>query len=103
MKKFLVLYKAPASAMEQMSKASPEQAKAGMDLWMKWKNANDKAIVDLGMPLGNGTDPKSDIVGYSILQGDSMKSIQKVLDKHPHLHTKGGSISVFEFLPMPGM
>ena len=103
MKKFLVLYKAPASAMEQMAKASPEQAKAGMDLWMKWKGANDKAIVDLGMPLGNGTDPKSDIVGYSILQGDSMKSVRKVLDNHPHLHTKGGSIAVLEMLPLPGM
>ena len=103
MKKFLVLYRAPSSAMEQMAKASPEQAKAGMDLWMKWKNANDKSIVDLGMPLGNGSDPKSDIVGYSILQADSMKSVRKVLENHPHLHTKGGSISVLEFLAMPGM
>lgn len=103
MKKFLVLYKAPSSAMEQMARATPEQSKAGMDLWMKWKTANDKSIVDLGTPLGNATDPKSDIVGYSILQGDSMKSIKKVIENHPHLHTKGGSISVLEFLPIPGM
>jgi hypothetical protein len=34
MKKFLVLYRAPISAREQMAKATPEQAKAGMDAWM---------------------------------------------------------------------
>ena len=103
MKKFLILYKAPASAMEQMSKATPEQSKAGMDLWMKWKGANEKAIVDLGMPLGNPTDGKSDIVGYSILQADSMNTIHKILKDHPHRHTPGGSITALEFLPMPGM
>ena len=111
MKKFLVLYEAPASATEQMARATPEQAKAGMDLWMKWKAANEKSIVDLGMPLGNGaglqggasSGAKSPVVGYSILQGDSMKSIRKVLENHPHFHTPGGSIEVFEFLPMPGM
>ena len=111
MKKFLVLYKAPASAIEQMAKATPEQMKAGMHLWMKWKKANDKAIVDLGTPLGNGDDlqkgasskSKSDVCGYSILQGDSMSSVKKVLENHPHFQTPGGSITVLEFLPVPGM
>ncbi len=36
MKKYLVLYLSSVSASEQMSKASPERAKAGMDLWMAW-------------------------------------------------------------------
>jgi len=103
MKKFLVLYKAPASAMQQMANATPEQAKTGMELWMKWKSANEAAIVDLGMPLGNSTDPNNDIVGYSILQGESIGAINKTLENHPHLHTPGGSIVVLEFLPIPGM
>ena len=111
MKKFLVLYHAPASAMEQMSKATPEQAKAGMDLWMKWKDSNKKGIVDLGMPLGNGkqlqksstSGAKSTIVGYSIVQSDSIESATKMMKDHPHFHTPGGSVEVFEFLPMPGM
>jgi len=107
MKKFLVLYEAPATAMEQMAKATPEQAKQGMDLWMKWKNANDKAIVDLGMPLGKGVHLKkgatSLVVGYSIIQAASMDAAKKVVDNHPHFHTQGGSIEIFEMLPMPGM
>jgi hypothetical protein len=32
-----------------------------------------------------------------------MKSIKKILENHPHLHTKGGSISALELLPIPGM
>jgi hypothetical protein len=34
MKKFLVLYKASTASFEQMKKATPEQQKAGMDVWM---------------------------------------------------------------------
>ena len=103
MKKFLVLYTAPASAMEQMKSASPEQAKAGMDLWMKWKAANDKSILDMGAPLGNSTKQGSSVVGYSIVQGNSMVDVRKMMEKHPHLHTKGGAIEVLEMLQMPGM
>src|SRR5438270_862260 len=54
MKKFLVLYHAPVSASQQMSSVTPEQIKAGMDAWMTWANKAGNAIVDLGMPLGNG-------------------------------------------------
>jgi hypothetical protein len=36
MKKFLVLYQSSVSASEQMSKATPEQAKDGMEAWMTW-------------------------------------------------------------------
>src|SRR2546423_4481687 len=53
MKKFLVLYKAPTSAMEQMSKAALEHQKTGMDLLMQWSKKNGEAIVDLGTPLGS--------------------------------------------------
>lgn len=107
MKKFLVLYEAPATAMAQMAKATPDQMKQGMDLWMKWKNANEKSILDLGTPVGNGAHLKkggsSPVVGYSIIQAPSMDAAKKILDNHPHFHTQGGSIEVFEFLPMPGM
>ena len=111
MKKYLVLYHAPASASEQMAKATPEQAKAGMDLWMKWSTKNASAIVDLGAPLGgaknvqprSASDSKSNVVGYSLIQGESMEAATRVLAEHPHFHTPGGSIELFEFLPIPGM
>lgn len=111
MKKFLVLYEAPKSFMEQMAKSTPEQAKAGMDAWMNWSKKNSKAVVDFGMPVGNNkhletasaADGRSKVAGFSILQADSIDSITKILRDHPHLNIPGGSIEVFEFLKAPGM
>ena len=36
MAKYLVLYRAKMSAVEQLSQGSPEQAQAGMQAWMDW-------------------------------------------------------------------
>jgi len=111
MKKFLILYQSSVPASEQMAKASPEQMKAGMDLWKKWANKAGKAIVDLGAPVGNaqqmtGASPRpSDckVTGFSILQAESAKAIQDLLKDHPHFNAPGSSIEVLEFLAMPGM
>jgi hypothetical protein len=108
MKKYLVLYRSSVSAQEQMAKATPEQAKAGMDAWMAWAGRAGSAIVDMGSPLGQtanigGSPPAGHIGGFSILQGESIAAVQKALDGHPHLHMTGNSIEVLEFLPLPGM
>jgi hypothetical protein len=111
MKKFLVLYFSSVSAAEQMSKATPEQAKAGMDAWMAWAKEAGPAIVDLGSPVGHakkvasGATTKSEIKagGFSILQADSIEKVSALLLKHPHHHAPGASIEVLEFIPIPGM
>jgi len=54
MAKFMVLYRSPYTAEEQMANASPEQAQAGMEAWMAWAKEAGDAVVDLGMPLGKG-------------------------------------------------
>ena len=107
MQKYLVLYRSPASAREQMANASPEQAQAGMEAWMAWSKRAGEAVVDLGSPLGDaanlGATPSSEpIGGYSILQADSLEAVKRVLEGHPHLHMPGASIEVLEFLGMPG-
>jgi hypothetical protein len=102
---------AERSAIDQMMKASPEQMKAGMDAWMKWHKANEKAIVELGAPLGKTkridakgmSDTRNDITGYSIVQGDSPESVSKIFDGHPHLQMPGCSIDLLEVMPIPGM
>jgi hypothetical protein len=99
MSKFLVLYRSPTSAQEQMANATPEQAQAGMEAWQSWMEAAGDAIVDFGAPVeGDG-----DVRGYSILQADSRGAIDGLLADHPHRHMPGGSIDVFEFLALPGM
>jgi hypothetical protein len=110
-KKFLVLYKASAAAFEQMSKATPEQQKAGMDAWMTWSKRASTSIVDLGSPLGkslrvakSGASPTTnDLGGYSILQAESKEALAETLKGHPHFMTPDGTIEIVEIMPMPGM
>jgi hypothetical protein len=54
MKKFMVLYRSPVSAREQMAQATPQQIDAGMAEWMEWKEKAGNPIVDLGAPLAGG-------------------------------------------------
>ncbi len=112
MKKFLVLYRSTVSASEQMATASPEQAKAGMDAWMAWAQHAGPAIVEMGSPVGQprhftsasaSREGDAHIGGFSILQARDAHALQSILAGHPHFHAPGGSIEVFEFLPMPGM
>src|SRR5579883_1378914 len=111
MKKFLVLYKAPASGFEQMQKATPEQQKAGMEAWMAWGKKAHSAIVDMGAPLGKslrvtkgGTSPSTnDLGGYSILQAESKEALAETLKGHPHFMMPDGTIEVVEMMPIPGM
>lgn len=108
MNKYLVLYRAPAAARAQMASQSPEQAKAGMDLWMAWSKRVGAAIVELGAPLGaathvGGKSAADDMGGYSILQAESLDHARKLCDGHPHSHMPGGWIELYELVKLPGM
>ena len=111
MKKFLVLYHAPASSFAQMQKATPEQQKAGMDAWMAWSKKSASSIVDMGGPLGKslrvtpgGASPATnDLGGYSILQAESKEALAETLKGHPHFMMPDGTIEVVEVMPIPGM
>ena len=109
MTKYLLLYRAPVSATEQMSGASEDAAQAGMEAWMTWAGKAGSAIVDMGSPLAPATTvgadsaPGDPIGGYSVLEADSLGALEALLDGHPHLHVEGAAIEVHEFLPLPGM
>jgi len=111
MKKFLVLYKAPMSAFEQMKNATPEQQKAGMDAWMAWGKKAHDSIVDMGAPLGKSlratthgsSSTTNDLGGYSILQAESKEALAQTLKGHPHFMMPDGFIDIVEIMPIPGM
>lgn len=109
MKKFIVLYYAPASAVEQMTKASPEEMKKGMEPWMEWAKKVGSGMVDMGAPLGNGhkvtksgaTASDSQVTGYSILQAEDIDAVVEMLKDHPHLDwAEGCEIEVYESMPL---
>ena len=97
MSKFLVLYRSPVSAREQLASASPEQAQAGMQAWQAWAEKAGPALIDLGAPL----DGESDVTGFSILQGDSRASLDELLADHPHRHLPSAEIDILEFMTPP--
>ncbi len=112
MKKYIVLYHAPKGSMEEMQKMSPEQQKAGMDMWMEWAKKCGSGLLDLGTPLANAHSmskdshgpSNSDIAGYSILQAETMDEVRKMIEGHPHLMMPGlCSIEVHESIPLQGI
>ena len=110
MKKFLVIYHAPAEAMDKMKDVTPEEREAVMKPWMDWAAACGDGLIDLGTPLAggqkvtpDGTSPSDkQVAGYSMLQAESMDEAVKMLEGHPHLSwTAGCEIEVHESMPLP--
>ena len=106
MSKFMILYRAPMSALEQMENASPEQKRLGMDAWRAWAAKVDYAIADLGAPLahtshiGQGAPSSDGVAGYTIINAGSADEVSTILDGHPHLSMPGASIEVLEIIPV---
>ncbi len=113
MKKFIVLYHAPADAMQQTASMTSEQQAKGMEAWMQWAKSCGNKLVDLGAPLANGQQlspggksKRSDknVAGFSILQAENMDEAKALLQGHPHLGWNAEcSIEVHETMPLPGM
>ncbi len=69
-------------------------------------------LVDMGTPLGNGqkvtkngtTPSTKEVVGYSVIQANSMEDAVELLKGHPHLDwVDSCEIEVHECMPLPGM
>jgi hypothetical protein len=111
MKKFLVLYRAPAEAFAKAMKSTPAEQQAGMQAWMAWGGKAQASLVDMGAPLGkalrvtpkDATPVSNDFGGYSIMQAESKEALAPVLEGHPHFMMQGGFIEVIEIMPIPGM
>ncbi|OGM96429.1 MAG: hypothetical protein A3B86_03165 [Candidatus Yanofskybacteria bacterium RIFCSPHIGHO2_02_FULL_38_22b] len=112
MKKFIVIYHASEDSAQKMASASPEEMKKGMEPWMEWAKKCGSGLVDMGTPLANGQKvtkkgtslSDKDVVGYSVLQANSMEEAVKMLKEHPHLDwTDGCEIEVHESMSLPGM
>jgi hypothetical protein len=112
MKKFIVSYQAPVDATWKTQESTPEEMEAGMKAWMDWAQKCGDNLVDMGTPLGNAVtlgpggssaSSESKIIGYSILQANSMEEAKDLLKDHPHLDWNAScEIELHESLAMPG-
>lgn len=112
MKKFIVIYHAPAEAGMHTNEMTPEQQAKGMEAWMTWAQKCGDKLVDMGSPLANGQSltpagssaSSKQVSGYSVLQANTMDEAKALLQGHPHLGWNAAcSIEVHESMPIPGM
>lgn len=108
MSKFILLYKGPATPMDQITKEQGEQIMAG---WQAWMERLGSSLVDIGQPMANGksivddgsTGTPLDLTGYSIIEAENIDAASALVEGHPFLSAKSGkfSVEIFELLPLP--
>ena len=112
MRRYIALYDAPVGVAERFAQATPEEAMAGMQLWVDWAQKTGTGLVDPGKPLGNAVKvttngvarTESNIIGMSILQAESMDEALMMVKDHHHLHwAEDCEIVVLEEMPIPEM
>jgi hypothetical protein len=111
MKKFMALYMAPAAAIAEVMKATPDEMKAEMNAWYAWQEKHKASIVDFGAPLGRTkrvtpggiSDSRNEITGYALVQGDSAEDVAKIFTDHPHLKIKGASVDLLDWVDINAM
>ena len=111
MTKYLFTYHAPMTPADA-APPTPEQMEAVMGQWNAWAGKVGDRMVDFGTPLDGGvqvtpegTSPSTrEVVGYTLIEADSMDDALALAKDHPHLNMPGGcAIEVHEALPIPGM
>jgi len=115
MKKFLVLYLAPVSVLDDWMKTDPATrgpAEAKMQReWREWMGKHQSIFVDPGAGCGKtktvaarGTsDTRNDIMLYAIVQAESHEAAAKAFENHPHLQIPQSSIEIMAVNPLTGM
>ena len=114
MKKFIVLYMAPAGTMEEWQKQpaevrEPEEKKmqAEWGVWMQQHAAMIKETAGLGkttrVTAQGSADTKNDLMLYSIVEGESQEAVAKTFEGHPHFGIPGATIEIMPANVLPGM
>jgi hypothetical protein len=111
MKRFLVLYLAPATVIEDWARTDPATRKDAEDKmkadWTTWMADHAAMITDTGAGgktkrvLASGiSDAKNDIMLYSFVEAESHEAAAKAFEGHPHLGIPQSSIEVMEIRPV---
>lgn len=107
MAKFILLYKGPATPMEDIT---PEQSEEIMQAWGAWMGKVGSAMVDMGAPFAGRTaihgdgavTAASDLNGYTIVEAADLDEATSLCAGHPFLSdgTASFSVQIYELLPI---
>jgi hypothetical protein len=115
MSKFMVLYMAPVSVLEDWKKTDPATRKAAEEKmqgeWKAWMTDNGKSLADKGAGVGKTkritgqgiADTKNEIMLYAIVEAETHEAAAKLFAHHPHLQIPQSSIEVMAINPFQGM
>jgi hypothetical protein len=108
MKKFLALYMAPASVLEEWKKTPADKKSAAEDKmqqeWKDWTGKHKNMFVDMGAGAGKTkrvteqgiSDTRNDIMLYAIVQAESQEAAAQSFADHPHLQIPKASIELVD-------
>ncbi|HEX3351054.1 MAG TPA: hypothetical protein VHS58_23410 [Acetobacteraceae bacterium] len=113
MKRFLVLYLAPAKVIEDWSKTDPDKRKAAEEKmrgeWDKWMSDHASMLADTAaggrtkrVSSAGTFDTKNDILLYSFVEAESHEAAAKIFESHPHLQIPQSSIEIMETRSLGG-
>jgi hypothetical protein len=105
MKKFLVLYLAPAAGLEEWMKQDPtvreleeKKMKEAWDAWMAEHDSILKETAGAGstkrVTSSGATDVKNDVMLFSIAEAESQEEVAKAFEGHPHFGIPGATIDI---------
>jgi len=107
MAKFILVYKGPATPMENIT---PEAGAQLRQEWEAWMGKVGDALVDAGAPFagrtgvaGDGsTTNASDLTGYTIVEAPTIEEAKVLCDGHPFLSdgTARFVVEIYELAPM---
>ena len=114
MQKFIVLYMAPASALEEwmktdmaIRKPAEDKMRADWDVWMKEHGTHIKETAGAGktkrVTKDGITDIKNDVMMFSIAEGESQDAVAQLFAKHPHFGIPGAWIDIMPANYLSGM
>ncbi len=109
MKKFFVVYHATPEAVASWKTMDEATMKAGMKQWQDWRAAHAASFVDTGASLGKTkqvkmqsvSDGKNDLIGYAVVEAESLDAAAAMFADHPNAKMEGGSVEVIEVIDMP--
>jgi len=114
MNRYLVLFLAPASVIDEWQKKPEAERKPAeeqmMQQWREWMTRNVKMFADKGAGVGKTkrvtaegvSDMRNDIMLYQIVEADSHDAAAKAFVGHPHFGIPQATIEVSPINPMPG-
>jgi hypothetical protein len=114
MQKFLVLYLAPASVLEEWMKTDPAtretEEKKMRDAWDAWMAEHGSILKETA---GAGStkrvtstavsDVKNDVMLFSIAEAETQEEVVKAFEGHPHFGISGATIDIMPINYLPGI